>query len=521
MSHTRYIALRDELQSHLLGDRVADGGGGRAARWPGRTTPDERIVQMIWAEQLMRGTELVTCTGKPLRVISPGQWNGEAGPDFRTAELEIGGRRLRGDVEIHVESADWERHQHHRDFEYNGVVLHAFLRRTDRVNFDGLHNGTQIERIELESFIHPDLETVSRTLSAEDCPFDGTSNLGRCHTAVSRLGSDFLRKFFDAAARERVEAKVARFAAQLEGETPDQVLYQAIMTAMGHKGGKTLFFLLAKRTPIEELKDYLRDVPPGDIPAAIEAVLLHVANLVPAGNAKPDSEMCVGAGFDGETQDYLNHIHRWWSELSGYFADRLIPPTRRWFSGIRPPNFPTRRLGGIARLLTDLDFRRGLVSNFARRVEQAMARNPKTSKDFKREIAQLATLFEAKGASYWKQHYTFGGKPAPRPMQLIGADRAESILFNALLPMLLLHARREKNQTMEDFIWRLVAHFPALPDNAITKFMRHRLFGPAGHDAFNFRLEKQNQALFHIFHDCCNNNARTCDDCVFFRVVEG
>src|SRR5262249_14551143 len=156
----------------------------------------ERIVQGIWHEQLLHADRLTTCSKKRLRVIDPGQWNGEGGPDFKMAELEIGGKPVRGDVEIHVSSADWEHHRHERDFDYNGVVLHAFLRNTDGANFDTLHNGAPLERLELLPFLDPDLETIRRSLSREDFLFAERTTLGRCHLALTRLDQDFVEDFF-------------------------------------------------------------------------------------------------------------------------------------------------------------------------------------------------------------------------------------------------------------------------------------------------------------------------------------
>ncbi len=527
---TEYRELLSLLQGRA-GERIAEAdpleqsGGGRPI--------DERLVQAIWNEQLIARDRLVTLTGKPVRVVDPGRWSGSGpGPDFRAADLEIGGKRLRGDVEIHVDSAEWGRHRHSRDFEYNGVVLHAFLRLTDNAATDMLHNGEQAERLELEPVLSPDLDTIVRSLGADECHFDEGAAPAECRQAVSRLDPDLVRRFLIQASRERMEEKAARYAAQRSGESADQVLYQAVMAAMGHRGGKTLYFLLAKRTPLEELKDYLRDTPLPELPAALEATLLHVANLaVPRTKtpARTGDELSLGIegdgdcgespsdpGLDEETLRYLDTIYRQWTVLSGYFSDRIIPPSRRWFDGVRPQNFPGRRLAGVARLLANFDFRRGLLEGLAARVEEARRRTPKSARDFRREIAQLSLLFAAEGESYWSRHYTLGGKPAARRMQLIGDDRATSVLYNALLPNVLLHARARGDKALEEFVWRLHENFPALPENSVTKFMRGRLFGPAGPPAtMDFRYEKFNQALLHVFHECCNDPIRNCEDCVF------
>lgn len=519
-THNRY----QELKALLRGAAgIAETGDPLAQELP---QLDERLVQAIWHEQLIHADQLRTVTGKNVKVLDPGQWNGERGPDFRSADLEIAGERLRGDVEIHVHASDWQKHNHQSDFEYNRVILHVVLHIDDGAKCDVLHNGQKLERLELMPVLNPDLDTIRRSLSGEDFLYAERSEdaSATCHHRVAGVDEELLREFFAEAGRQRLESKIARFAAQRAGESLDQVLYQAIMTAMGYKGGKTLFFLLAKRTPVEELKDYLRDVPLTELPIALESLLLHVANLA-APSVKKDSKPtdmlddgCGGSPLDVETLAYVNRLHQHWHQLAGYFQDRIIPPTRRWFGSVRPVNFPTRRIAGIARLLANFDFRLGLVESFSNRVRDAAARQPKSSRDFKREITQLSLLFAAEGDSYWATHYTFGGKPAAKPMQLIGEDRAMSVLYNALLPISILHAREQRDGALEKFIWRLHEHFPALPENAVTRFMRHRLFGSAGPPAgLNFRFEKHNQALFQVFHECCNNAALTCEDCIFAR----
>ena len=87
----------------------------------------ERHVQAIWYDAALRPGDLRTSGGAKVRVVDPGRWNLEAGPDFRDAVLEIGTdrRRVRGDVEIHVHAADWTSHGHIGDPEYANVVAHV------------------------------------------------------------------------------------------------------------------------------------------------------------------------------------------------------------------------------------------------------------------------------------------------------------------------------------------------------------------------------------------------------------
>ena len=87
----------------------------------------ERHVQAIWYDAALRPARLCTRRGSDVTVVSPGEWNLGAGPDFRNAVLELGKERRRvvGDVEIHLCPNDWDLHGHGADPRYRNVVAHV------------------------------------------------------------------------------------------------------------------------------------------------------------------------------------------------------------------------------------------------------------------------------------------------------------------------------------------------------------------------------------------------------------
>lgn len=87
----------------------------------------ERHVQAIWYDASLRPPRLYTRRGTEVRVVTPGEWNLGAGPDFRNAVLEVGRdrRRVVGDVEIHLSPSDWDFHGHGADPRYRNVVAHV------------------------------------------------------------------------------------------------------------------------------------------------------------------------------------------------------------------------------------------------------------------------------------------------------------------------------------------------------------------------------------------------------------
>jgi len=467
------------------------------------SSTDERLIQCIWHDGLLVGRPLATRAGKSLLVTSPGDWNHEAGPDFRRAEIVLDDQRVKGDVEIHVRASDWTAHGHDRNFDYNSVVLHVFLEQDDDRHHDFLHNGSPLERLCLAPYLEPDLETLRQTLALDDYPMGEPRRRGRCHEAIAQLDADTLADILDLAGDRRLGEKAARFAAQLSGESLDQVFYQALMTTLGHKSGKALYFLLAKRAPIAELADYANECPTGERVRLIEAILYHVANLVPG----PDRT----EPLDEQSQAYLDSLNRHWSRVAGYFADRIIPPTRRWYAGIRPVNFPCRRLAGIANLVGQW-LEPGLVGSVLDLLWRSAPAQP-DRKSVKRTADRLGQILSVQTEHYWTRRFVWSGKIAAHAQSLIGDGQARSILFNAVLPIALLWAREQGEAEREAIVFALWRNFPRLPANQIVRLMRDRLFGDGDRFAGLLATEHRNQALFQIFNDCCNNRMADCSQC--------
>jgi len=468
---------------------------------------DERLLQCLWHDGLLVGRELATESRKPLVIVEPGDWNHEAGPDFRRAELLVGGQHVKGDVEIHVRSSAWSGHGHDRNFDYNTVVLHVFLERDDERRQDVLHNGRVVERLELSRYLEPDVEALRQTIALDDYPVGKGGRVGRCHRVLEAMSGEEVAALLDAAGDRRLEEKAGRFAAQCSGVSLDQVLYQALMTALGHKSGKALYFLLAKRAPVAELMDHAGECAPGERVRRIEAILYHVANLAPGGEHP--------AALDEESQAYLDTLHRHWSAVAGYFADRIIPATRRWYTGIRPVNFPCRRLAGAAHLIAQWGGR-GLVAAALDLLWRTAPQSP-DRKSVRRMADRLGEVLEVRVDHYWARRYVWGGKVAAHAQSLIGDALAQGIVLNALLPMALLCARREGDGRREAQVFALWRSFPRLPENQVVRLMRERLFGTSERFAGLLVTEHRNQALFQIFNDCCNNHAADCSRCTLGR----
>lgn len=93
---------------------------------------NEEFLQFVWDSQLFGERLLRTVSGEMIRVIDRGKWNYSSGPDFSNAVIRIGETIWAGNIEVHIRSSDWYRHNHHLDKAYDNVVLHV-VAEDDRV----------------------------------------------------------------------------------------------------------------------------------------------------------------------------------------------------------------------------------------------------------------------------------------------------------------------------------------------------------------------------------------------------
>lgn len=95
----------------------------------------EILLHYIWEKCLWAEFPQCTTDGKPVEIISVGEHNRNAGPDYSHARIRIDGREWVGNIEIHVHSSEWYHHKHHLDKAYDNVILHV-VRDADKQVFN-------------------------------------------------------------------------------------------------------------------------------------------------------------------------------------------------------------------------------------------------------------------------------------------------------------------------------------------------------------------------------------------------
>ena len=215
----------------------------------------ERHVQAIWYDAALRPKNLVTRRGSEVKVISPGEWNLEAGPDFRNAVLEIGRERRRvvGDVEIHLCPSDWDFHRHGADPNYRNVIAHVTWGCGPVPG--SLPPGAV--SIWLGRFVASDPSFAPEQIDLMAYPYARLPSGARpCEEKIGH-DTDLARQILSEAGRHRLQMKARRMSGRLCASCGNrrQVFYEEVMTALGYKRNQVQFRHVAERVPIGELPD--------------------------------------------------------------------------------------------------------------------------------------------------------------------------------------------------------------------------------------------------------------------------
>lgn len=266
----------------------------------------ERLLAKLWKERAAREESFRSGDGRHFRVIYPGRAGTTAGPDFRDAVVEEEGVGLvRGDVEMHVRQKDWDAHGHGKDPRYNGVVLHVVA--VTNQAYSTLHSGTRVPVLSLESLLNGEQQREGKR--------DLWSLLAVHGYGPPRDAAE-LCALLDRAGDEWFLEKSGAFKDTLRWEDPDQVLYAALMEALGYSQNVAPFMELAYRLPYSLLTRVVGACLPEDRPATVQGTLLEAA------------------GFPSRPQD---------RGATGRFNWRTFR--------VRPQNHPERRIKGFAHVL--------------------------------------------------------------------------------------------------------------------------------------------------------------------------
>ncbi|MEM6783947.1 MAG: DUF2851 family protein [Bacteroidota bacterium] len=408
----------------------------------------EAVIQEVWQQRRFDATDLRTTEGATVMILDPGTLNTDGGPDFRAAHLRLttqGGLMLdwRGDVEVHRTSGEWLVHRHHEDPRYDRTVLHVVLCDDAHTGTLHRHDGTLLPEVVLYPHLQTSLRKLLRDFYAQPHPdFPCAPTVER---VPQRVKKDEIRRL----GIERVRAKAALFA-RAYASTPDldELLYRQTMRALGYSPNADAMHNLALRLPLATLRA-CRD------PRDAEALLLGAADLLPCHHA------LVGA--DTHTAAYALDLRARFA-----VADERVPVRRmsavEWqYFRLRPANFPPRRIAQAVALTRA----GGLLGTDALGLLLDALRAPKPVASLRQRVRQAAP------GAFWDAHVRLDRRLSKSLPAAIGQARADVILTNAVLPLLLLHAEHTDNSALDARVLEVYDALPAPRDALLRTYRQH------------------------------------------------
>jgi len=478
---------------------------------PPSSTVQEKLLRCLWFEQYFDATSLRTEDGRRLRLYSPGYWSDRPGPDFLNAEFAFeDGPRQRGDVELHVLASSWNAHGHANDPAYDRVRLHVVLE-NDLGTPTVRQRDREVPQLALRIHLSGDLQEIIGSLDLEERPGWRAGRAGPCQDALEGAGSDetSVGRFLDAAGDERMLRKAEAFGEAVGRTSPDDVLYAALMDCMGYSANRDAFGRLSQAAPLSDLREWI--LPIGSLEerfAVAEACLFGAAGLL---------ESHASSQRDGESMQRLRNLSSLWEGMrQGREASQRLSPDAWVLRGSRPANHPARRIAAMAAFLAR-HLPGGLHSGVTEVVERLGAsERPHAS----RVLAAIGDMFEPPD-DYWRFRACFGPPAFARPMRLVGPTRAAAVLVNAAIPLLLALSQGREHASKEATLHRIFCALPPASDNAVTRYMKARMFADERRARDTVRSERRQQGLIQLFRDFCGTDAGTCETCGFLAALEG
>lgn len=235
-----------------------------------RIAMPEIVLHYIWEHCLWAGFDQQTTDGRSVEILSVGEHNRDAGPDYSHARVKIDGKEWVGNIEIHVSSSDWLRHRHHLDSAYDNVILHV-VRTADKPIYNS--KGALVPQCELQ---YPSDKDYLTDLFAAAQQMDSAISRIGCAEQLVRDPLLLTEGWRKSLLHKRLECKKASIERLLEitKGSWEHALYISLARNFGFHTNSLPFEQLAINTPLSYLQKHRNSL------FQLTALLLGQAGLI-------------------------------------------------------------------------------------------------------------------------------------------------------------------------------------------------------------------------------------------------
>lgn len=403
----------------------------------------EELLHYIWQQKLFSAVNLETTGGEKLSITHSGIRNRDAGPDFTQAKIRINGDLLAGNVEIHVNASDWEKHRHQDDKAYSNVILHVVYNNDAEIRFPALPTLELKDKID-NQFLH---RYGKLMLSQTWIP---------CEAQIHEVDEFIIGSGTHRLIVERLEQKTRDILERLavNKNSWEETFYQITARNFGLKVNADAFDTLAKTLPLKIIARHKSSLP------QIEALLFGQSGMLER-NFK---------------DDYPNALKKEFRFLQGKYGLQPMQAHLWKFMRLRPPGFPTVRLAQFSMLLFQS------AHLFSRIVEA-------------KSVSEIALLFQTEPSDYWIKHYRFDAVSRAAKKSL-GKDFVNTIIINAVIPVMFIYGKIKGNQSLQD---KAISFLEQLPSEKNAIIGRWKNLGIRSESAY------ASQALLQLKNNYCSH----------------
>ena len=449
---------------------------------------DEKFVSRIWDSGRFTLDALRAKDGRKIEVIYRGRRNDDSGADFHNAEIRVDGLLQKGDVEIHVKNSHWRAHRHNTNPRYNNTILHVAMWDDCISLLIRKQNGERIPTLVLYDYLDRPIGKLWKTIE------NGEEEPDLCREKAETMTQEAIGAVLDRAGMDRFLQRTQALEECLGEKNEDQLLYEGMMEALGYSKNKEPFLELARKVPLKLLV--------GGPPEKIQAILYGVAGLMPSQNGEPPK-------FDEDTQEYIDKIETLWEAFSQQFKGKQMLGEQWEFSGIRPENFPVRRIAGISYILSNCGDRdEKTSSSLLAAFLSAFSEHDRKAGEASRKLQDMLIPHMS---GYWAKHYTFGGRRHKETPFLMGQNRAADMVINVILPIVLAHARQLEHEKLQQEVMAEYASHRKLQDNKVTRSVASGIFRDKKEQQSVINSAMRQQGLIHFYKNFCF--VRNCRNC--------
>ena len=417
----------------------------------------EKLLQYIWQFQYFNKNDLTTTNNEPLQIISPGNFNTNQGPDFLSAKLKIGDTTWAGNIELHINSSEWDLHKHSSDNNYNNVVLHVVWIH-DRDVKD--RKGSALPTLELQT-------RVSKLLLSRYEELMMTLLFIPCQKQIHLVNDLTLSNWKQRLLVERLVRKssvIFQFLSENNFHW-EETFWWLLAKNFGGPINNVAFEKIARSIPLSLLARYKNQIH------QLEALLFGQAGLL----------------NESFKEDYPVLLQKEFAFLQKKY--NLLPPAGQiHFLRMRPASFPTIRLAQLAMLVHS-------SSHLFSQIKEAPS------------FDEVKRLLDVTANDYWHYHYVFD-ETSNFKKKSLGESMINNILINTIVPVLFAYGHHHNEQSHKE---KAISWLEKIsPEkNKITK----------GFEALNLPNKNSfdSQSYIQLKNEYCNN--RRCLECAIGNAI--